>query len=356
MSDAFYCFTTWGLEQIAAGEIRRRLPGAKVRGGGKGKGVVHFEYGGDVRALLELATVEDVFALVAQERIAADRQGMVQVERAVAQSPYLERALAAHRRVRPHKVKRVTYRVVAQRRHSRQPHVRKRMQEHVSRGVAQRFPRWRAVEDNAHVEVWVLQDGNKVLCGVRLSDSTMRHRTYKQRHIEASLRPVVARSMVVLSEPRDDDIFLDPMCGGGTILIERGEHGRYAHLLGGDSNWEAVEAARANIGPRYKPIEIEEWDATDLPLADASVTRIVCNLPFGKKIPVRGGERALYGRFVDEACRVLRRDGVMVLLTSARQALLEVLRQRGLEVALHEVLVLGQKAFIFVIRLARTAA
>ena len=70
----------------------------------------------------------------------------------------------------------------------------------------------------------------------------------------------------------------------------------------------------------------------------------------------RGGERARYGRFVDEACRVLRRDGVMVLLTSARQALLEVLRQRGLEAVLHEVLVLGQKAFIFVIRPARTAA
>jgi len=347
MSDPYYCFTTWGLEEIAAGEIKRSLPGARMRSASKGKGVVHFDYDGDEHALLELATVEDVFVLLAREQISADRQGMVQVERAVAQSPYFERALATYRQVQPRKTKRVTYRVVAQRRHSRQPHVRKLMQEHVSMAVRQRFPRWHEVEDDALIEVWVLHDGNQVLCGLRLSDRTMRHRTYKQAHIKASLRPTIARSMVVLSEPADDDVFLDPMCGGGTLLIERGEHGRYGKLLGGDSNREAVEATRANIGARYKPIEIEEWDATQLPLAENSVTRIVSNLPFGKKVVARQGIQVLYARFIDESQRVLCRDGIMVLLTSERQVLLDVLQQRRLQAALHEISVLGQKAFIF---------
>ena len=145
-----------------------------------------------------------------------------------------------------------------------------------------------------------------MLCGVRLSDETMRHRTYKVAQVEASLRPTVARALVMLSEPTDGDVFLDPMCGAGTILIERGMHGRYAQLLGGDIRPDAVAATRTNVGPRYKPIDIRQWDARDLPLDDGSVDRVVCNLPFGKKIGAPQALRPLYEGFASEVARVLK--------------------------------------------------
>jgi len=158
--------------------------------------------------------------------------------------------------------------------------------------------------------------------------------------------------MVILSEPRDDDVFLDPMCGAGTILIERGEQGRYRRLIGGDIDEEAVEAARANIGPRYKPIWIQRWDATDLPLPDESVSRIVCNLPFGRKIGSREENRTLYQKFVEESVRVLKEEGIMALLVSDRRLLGRVVGKCDeLEIErVYPVFVLGQRAFIFRIR------
>jgi tRNA (guanine6-N2)-methyltransferase len=70
--------------------------------------------------------------------------------------------------------------------------------------------------------------------------------------------------MVLLSEPQKDDVFLDPMCGARTILIERALWGRYKLLLGGDIRSLAVEIALSNIGNKHKPIEIHQWNATEL--------------------------------------------------------------------------------------------
>ena len=348
----FYCFTTPGLEEVSAGEIVGRLAGARVEQ--KRPGVVFFEYGGDPRLLLELGSTEDIFALIVRGEVGAQkREGLAQAEELVKGASLLDGAVEVYRRLKPKKAKRVTYRVVVQRRGGGQRYVRQDLQKRVARAVSERFLRWKWVDENGLVEIWVLQDREEFVCGLRLSDRTMRHRTYKRANIKASLRPIVARSMVLLSEPGDDDVFLDPMCGAGTILIERGDYGRYRQLLGGDISERALEAARTNIGPRYKPIEIRQWDATELPLPDGSVTRIACNLPFGKKIGSHQENRVLYGRFVGEAVRVLQDGGIMVLLTSEKRLLEQALAGHGrLEVErVYPIFVLGQKAFIFKVRL-----
>ena len=249
----FYAFTLPGLEEIAAGELRQCLEEVRIEQ--QGEGMVCFTFEGDPRQLLNLGTVEDVFALLAQGRIAVERQGLAQAETLILETPLLAEAVAVHRRVRPGKGKRPTFRVIVQRQGSGHAYIRQELGKRVARAIEARFPNWKRVPDGGLVELWVRQQGAQFLCGLRLSDRTMRHRTYKQASIEASLRPVVARAMVLLSEPAADDVVLDPMCGAGTILIERGEHSRYAQLLGGDLSPDALAAARINIGPRYKPIE-----------------------------------------------------------------------------------------------------
>src|SRR5260370_40835536 len=87
--------------------------------------------------------------------------------------------------------------------------------------------------------------------------------------------------MAWASEPRDDDVMLDRFCGAGTILIERAHLGKYAMLLGSDRDPAPLAAARINVGARYKPIQLENWDAAALPLAAASVSKIVTNTPWG---------------------------------------------------------------------------
>ena len=141
------------------------------------------------------------------------------------------------------------------------------------------------------------------------------------------------------------------MCGAGTILIERANMGRYTLLLGGDAREEALAVARANVGPRYKPIELRRWDARDLPIDAGSISAVAVNLPFGKQIGTPEENRALYPAFLREIVRVLRPGGRLVALTADGRTLAESLRRTNTLARrqMYPVQVLGQAAGVYVI-------
>ena len=180
----------------------------------------------------------------------------------------------------------------------------------------------------------------------------MAQRPYKQAHIPASLKPTVAYGMVKLSRPHPTDVFLDAMCGAGTILLERAFIGRYGYLIGGDISTEALDATVANFGRQHQPRQFFHWDARTLPLQPNTVDKIVCNLPFGETIGNISQLTNLYRQCLGEYARVLRPRGRMVLLTSQRELLQRALKQqRSLRVTQQlTVDVRGMRAWISVIR------
>jgi 23S rRNA G2445 N2-methylase RlmL len=124
-------------------------------------------------------------------------------------------------------------------------------------------------------------------------------------------------------------VLLDPFCGAGTILVERGLLAPPAgRLVGSDVSITAREAAAANAANAGVAVELYDWDATALPLDAASVDTIVTNPPYGQ----RHGEAAdlprLYGGFLAEAARVLREHGRCVVLTSEAALMERVLAAR----------------------------
>src|SRR5262249_53745904 len=95
------------------------------------------------------------------------------------------------------------------------------------------------------------------------------------------------------------------------------------------------------------------WDATRLPLASASVDRIISNPPFGKQLSSPGQIGPLYRRMVAEDDRVLKPGGAAVLLVSGQEALREPAAAGGGKGAKGQgVRVLGQRARISVWRKA----
>jgi 23S rRNA G2445 N2-methylase RlmL len=221
---------------------------------------------------------------------------------------------------------------------------------------------WRPAEENASVEVWLTIHGAMAICGLRLSDRTMRHRTYKVEHLPASLRPTVAAAMVRLANLKPGAIVLDPMCGAGTLLAEallfakshRGPGGEPwpVTVLGGDLDAAHARAAAANLC-RLGEVRPTTWDARQLPIEDESVDRILCNPPFGKQLASPEEIGPLYRQAVREMDRVLRSDGRAVLIIADVAALEEAVRgvewkrQRRVNVR-----VLGQRATILVYRKA----
>jgi len=336
-----------GLEGVAWEEMRARLVSVSLLK--KQGGLLIFTYDGQVKGLLRLRTTEDIFAVVHYRfDLAPGRRGLGQIRDGLVKERAFDLALAAHREVHRRRVKRVTYRVVAQ---MRGQHGFRRVDAQVAatKAVQARYRRWKPVEEDAHLEIWLGIQDHLLVSMIRLSDKTMRHRKYKRVHIPASLRPTVAAAMVLLSKPEERDVFVDPMCGAGTILLERMLAGRASAIIGGDLDPMALAAARQNTGP-YARLGVCHWDAARLPLADASVHKIVTNLPFGKRIGSPERNRALYRAFFAEVDRVLVPGGKVVLLSSARSLMDVLLSARAFASRRRvPVTVLGQPAMIYVL-------
>ncbi len=338
-----------GLEQIAGREITSRLDGLRLID--QQRGWIVFTFEGDPTDLLELRTTEDVFVLLYR---AADlppfrHDALPLLTRMAAGSRYWEQALTCFQRTR-RPVQRITFRVIAQMT-GQTGFRRQEMRDAVLAGVQARWPKWKPVADDAHLEIWAPTINQWTLIAIRLSDRQMRHRAYKQEHLPASLRPTLAAAMVMLSKPRPDDRFCDPMCGAGTILAERAAWGPYRAILGGDVDAAALDAAQVNLG-RVQQCALIEWDAHQLPIGAASLDAVVCNLPFGIKIGSPAENPALYGRFFQQLGRILVSGGRAVLLTSEKELMHTLIHQHPQFALESETLVgvLGQAARIYVLR------
>jgi tRNA (guanine6-N2)-methyltransferase len=234
----YYAHTMPGLEEVAWVEVRSRLDGASFEGTQtlRGKnGFVFFRYAGQPADLLKLRTVEDVFFLVARiPKVDWGREGLAQVYQLLVRDRFLDAGLRLHSQVaRCAGGRGGAFRVVSRMVGGRQPYRRVDFERAVESGLKKRLGhQWHAVKEGEDVEIWANLIGLDFVCGLRLSDASMRHRDYKQAHIAGSLRPSVAAAMVWLTEPQPGDVFLDPLCGAGTLLIERGMIERHRLLLG----------------------------------------------------------------------------------------------------------------------------
>ncbi len=352
----FYAQTMPGLEQITWREVQHISPMARLIGFRRYRrhnGLVIFEYRDDPAGLLRLRTAEDVFYLADHtSAVAQDRAGLQSLAQRMVRARYFDVGLQIHRQVRRgHRRGRTRFRVVSRMQGGGPAYRRAALRRAVEQGVLNRYNRKWCVEDDADLEIWATLLEREFLCGVRLSDRTMRHRPYKQAHSPGSLRPTVAAAMVWLSRPQPDDVFVDPMCGAGTILAERALMGPYKRIVGGDLDDNAVATGRANVGPLADDIGLRQWNAEALPLPDGSVDKVVVNLPFGQRHGSHRHNRSLYRRVFAELHRVLRPTGRLVALTGERRLMEQILAAEP-EMVLQQtwsLSLLGTPASIYVI-------
>ncbi|WP_420640668.1 N-6 DNA methylase [Candidatus Leptofilum sp.] len=357
-STTYYVQTMPGVEEIAWLEIRDKLPRAKFAETVFAKdqnGLLLFSYAGDASDLLQLRTVEDVFVLACSiDKVPRTRQPLPQLTALVEDSALFQHAIdiAMPMRKQPG---RPSYRVIS-RLYGSHDIYRKQLGEAVRRGMKVRYPRWRLVEDHTMLEIWVNLLGSRLVAGIRLTDRTMRHRFNKPMPLKAALRPSVAAAMIHLIQPQDDDIFLDPMCGSGTLLMERRYAGAYQQMLGADIVYNHSRATRLNVESLRKELPANfhmlHANAMQLPLALGSITKVATNLPFGKQIGSPKALKKLYPAFFRELERVLGRNGRAVILSSEYDLVKTAVRRCDhLEILTgYSIAVLGQWGRIYILR------
>src|SRR5262245_665581 len=346
---ACYATVLSGLEAVAADEITRDLGGEVKKAE---KGVVVFRVPQVGPELLSLRTVEDVFLLAwGTDSLTYKPEDLKSIRHWTGKEADWQHLLSLHHAIRPKPKGKPSYRLVTQ---MGGTHGYRRVdaQKALAQGLGGVFPpSWNPAEENASVEVWLTIRGATAVCGLRLSDKTMRHRAYKVEHQPASLRPTMAAAMVRLAGAAPGDVVLDPMCGAGTILAEQIELSKArkagrVETWGGDRDMNMLRAAASNLH-RVGPAIVAQWDAGRLPLAAASVDRVVTNPPFGKQLASPAEIGPLYRSTVREADRVLRPGGRAVILVSEPEVLRTAIKPYRWQPARQlRVEVLGQPAEI----------
>lgn len=304
-----------------------------------------FGFDGDLSELLQPAMLEDIYLSIANINLDGAKHDLSKIKQIVSSLKIMWPEVLPHKHKHQYSI-----RVVVQAPDSNWRQYRRlEIKEAVELGIKRnRYSKFKQLEDNADFELWVQQVGQKLLISLRLSDKTLRHRDYKFADYPGSLRPTIANAMVMLSNPQPSDVFLDPMCGAGTIIIERALSGRYEQLLAFDKNYQAIEATLINLGKKHKPWVVKQADATKLPLSDKSVDAIVTNPPWGVQMEVEVG---FYKSILQEFKRVLKTEGRVVMLLKQGVLPKELFAELGFQLhSTHKnILILGQRAEIVVL-------
>jgi predicted RNA methylase len=167
------------------------------------------------------------------------------------------------------------------------------------------------------------------------------------------------RLLAEMTEPRADDVFLDPFCGYGGIVLERSLASPYRFAFAQDIDPEKVAAVKESLSgklfeKRRKTIFPKARDALDPAAFDSGfVTAIATDPPWGLYEgggTDAAGAQALLGAFLGVARRVLAKDGRLVLLVS-REFDVEAQGGSFAQREAFDVLVSGKKARV--IRLDR---
>lgn len=313
---AYYAVVVPGLGEVACQELLSKLPAAVVQRCDPGR--VHFSYPGPPADLLKLRVAENVLAhLTDLDGFTGGVEDLGRLEEAF-RGLDLRAALEALERVRtlPDDP---AFRITAFREGSH--HYRSLDAAAWAGAGLQRAYGWRVDLEHPDFDVWLQIEGDRATVGLRLFGQEMGRRS-RVAHGPASLRPTVAHAMCLLTRPQAGEVFLDPMCGTGTILVERSLAQAGAVMVGADWHVGALNLAKRNLEAAGLPVRLVRADACAMPLRSGTVDALACNLPWGRRIGTHASNRRLYPRFLEEARRVLRSGATMVLLTAERRLML----------------------------------
>lgn len=209
---------------------------------------------------------------------------------------------------------------------------------------------------NPDVEFWFLERSEGMgFFALRLTTGKVSPKTLKP----GELRPELAHLLILLSEPKEGNVFLDPFAGWGGIVKEAARF-PFKEILASDIDKEKVSVI-LNVVKDLKTgdssaslqngVVVQQADATKLEhTEDASVDKIVTDPPWGLADQLETENiEDLYERAFKKFARILKPDGIIVLLTSRKLTMEKLLLQNAdfKLVSKYDVLVNGKKAGVY---------
>lgn len=149
----------------------------------------------------------------------------------------------------------------------------------------------------------------------RITPRPLSARVWRECNMGGGLNATIAYAAHKLAGQRDEDRIFNPMCGSGTLLIERALMGPYDAMVGVDINADAVACTQTNLKAARKQIEVAQVDALHTGLPARSFDLVIADLPWGDAIGDHRGNAALYPEFLKEMHRLTSKRGRLCVIT-----------------------------------------
>ena len=206
-----------------------------------------------------------------------------------------------------------------------------------------------ASKQDGDQELWFLvRKEGYLLIGLRLNA----HPDYEKVLQKGELKPELSHLLCMLSEPFEDDVFLDPFAGSGAIALERSLAPPFKRVIALDNNPDIVQSLKTRF--KGTKVEVYEHDAINLKMliGKNQIDKIVTDPPwglYGEKINIG----SYYPQILEVFHQVLKTSGILVLLVSRSIDINKLLISFSSKVKLiHRIdtLVNGQKASVYKIQ------
>lgn len=290
------------------------------------RGRVHFTTAIDPIELLNLQSVDHLYALIAEfDGIPADPSGLRKI-RDLTRELNWKPVLDMWRRFHPNRGQRVTFRASARR---DGPHLFKSPQIAGAVGAGFREKTGFPVDlKNNQLEIIGALQGERLTIGVRLTDEDL-SRSRRNLIGRSNLQPAIAYAMHRFAEIKPDEVVLDPMCGVATVCVEGSFNYPDAYHFGGEIHKDEVERGQINCQKNELSTQLCQWDAMNLPVKDECIDVVVCDMPFGRRTGSHQENLYIYPRALDEMSRVLKPNGRAVLLSLEKRLMEGLIQQRS---------------------------
>ena len=200
------------------------------------------------------------------------------------------------------------------------------------------------------IEIWFLKR-REGFCfvGIRLTKTP----NYKKILRKGELRPELAHILCLLSEPKPQDVFLDPFAGSGAIPLERTVL-PYRQIIANDKDPKVYKYLKERVDKLKRRITVTNYDAINLQvMGNDTIDKIVTDPPWGIYEQEKFDLPDFYIKMVKEFLRVIRRNGLMVVLTAQKELFEKTMKHFYGKLVLiekHDILVSGKKAAVYKIK------
>ena len=180
------------------------------------------------------------------------------------------------------------------------------------------------------------------------------HKAYDKALQKGELRPELANILCRLSDPTQNELFLDPFCGSGAIPIQRAKFFAQGLVIASDKDERNIKSLKERVKnlSLQKRVVVRCDDALHLSrYEDRSIHKIVTDPPWGHFVGTNMPIDEFYRAMLSEFARLLRPEGRIVILTAETTAMDVVIeRCKHLTVSRKlNILVSGKKASVYVL-------